>query len=278
MDPIDLTRLRLADDPRVSVVQVGTAPHQVATVIDGIYRDPDYVRELALSLDFTRPRGKFPGYEARLSLASPCRAIADLLSKIVGVSLEPHGSSKHDLVFSMADERTDSKLRRIRHPHIDGALSGGAFLASLVYLNPPHQCSRGTGFYRHRETGANEVVADVSTDFLAYQTKQGTTSLSRTYAKILESCVGVECPLSEGQWDTLLDSDEVWEKTGEIEMVYNRLVLYNARLFHSPIIANATFGATNESRRLTQTSWFIEPFDPARGIDPQGLIQAGLVG
>jgi hypothetical protein len=273
---LDRERLALADDPKVSTVQVGVAKHQVAIVIDGIYRDPDYVRQVALSLEFTRSRGMFPGYEARLSLSKWGAAVAALLNARFASVLEPYDECKHEVVFSMTDERVDPKLRRIRLPHVDAGLTGRRLHAALVYLNPPSQCRGGTAFFRHRESGANEVVAEVSALFQAYQTRHTLPSALKTYDRILKTASGDQRPLEDGQWDILSDEDEIWEKTGQVDMVYNRLVVYNSRLFHAAAFSNGQFGTSQESRRITQTGRFVDREDPAN-IDPHGLIAAGLV-
>ncbi len=280
MAALDRAKLTISEKAKVSTVRVGVEPHQTATIVDDAYRDPNYVRELALSLEFTRSRGKFPGYDARLSLSSWAGNVADFVNRNTDSRIEPYGESKHDVVFSMTDERVDSTRRRMRHPHIDSGLSPRTLYAGLIYLNPKSQCRGGTAFYRHRESGASELTAAVSPKLRSYQAAHGIPSLIRAYRKILE-LDGFPEPteaLADGEWDTLTESDERWEKTGEIEMVPNRLVLYNARLFHSAKFSNGYFGTTKDSRRLTQTGCFVAKEDSSRGVDPHGLIEAGLVG
>ena len=51
-------------------------------------------------------------------------------------------------------------------------------------------------------------------------------------------------------------SSAVWELEKVVPMQYNRLVLYNARLFHSPHVTGEGFGDTKQTRRLTQNLYF----------------------
>ena len=52
------------------------------------------------------------------------------------------------------------------------------------------------------------------------------------------------------------ESNSMWELTRVIPMRYNRFLLYNSLLFHTPHFYEERFGETLETRRLTQNLYF----------------------
>lgn len=90
----------------------------------------------------------------------------------------------------------------------------GIDFAGIVYLTLPEHCQGGTWFFRHRPTG--DVVRRVE---------------------------------RQAQYNYL--AEEAWEKTHEVPMKFNRLVLYPGDLFHA--IATPYFGDCAENARLAYT-------------------------
>lgn len=93
--------------------------------------------------------------------------------------------------------------------------------AAVLFLKPGAPIEAGLSFHRSRETGVRRVPTDAETE-------------RRTYG------------------GKLLDAT-AWDEVDRVGNVYNRLVLWDARLIHS---AAAYFGTYLETGRLTQIFFF----------------------
>ena len=100
----------------------------------------------------------------------------------------------------------------------------GCAAAGIVYLSKPENCAGGTTIYRHKATG-DEI-----------------------YDKRNRHLYDFRDP-------------EQWEVLKEVEMAYNRLVLYPGQLFHA--ITPVFFGDRIDNARLTQNVFFYREHDPA---------------
>jgi hypothetical protein len=89
----------------------------------------------------------------------------------------------------------------------------GCSSAGIVYLTSPENCAGGTTIYRHRATG-DEIYRKENRQLYDFR-----------------------------------DPDQ-WEIIREVEMVYNRLVMYPGQLFHA--ITPVFFGDRIDNARLTQ--------------------------
>jgi hypothetical protein len=89
----------------------------------------------------------------------------------------------------------------------------GCSYAGLLYLSKPEDCAGGTTIYRHKATG-DEIYDKAHSQLYDFK-----------------------------------DASQ-WEVISEIEMVYNRLVMYPGQLFHA--VTPVFFGDTVENARLTQ--------------------------
>jgi hypothetical protein len=216
------------EDMAIEFVQVaGTT----ALIVDNVYKDPDYVRGLALGLSYHRRAGAYPGYFAFMSIsAAPFLDLVNTLMRgVVGDYLTFTFPYKDDLVFAIITERGSDLSPTQRRPHMDGFCD----YAGLVYLNQPEQCSGGTSFWRHRPTGM-EVAQD------------GVESGA------LPSAVVSSEPAVGDSIGYLTESTETWELTQVLPAKYNRLVVYKSKIFHSPHYSEHDFGSALAERRLTQ--------------------------
>ena len=150
----------------------------------------------------------------------------------------PPGNTPRLAVTSVCDETEARSMFDLLHPflpEIDGnrvvgvnvlfryTLAGtikkifchvdGCSNAGLVYLSRPEDCAGGTTIYRHKATG--DEIYDKANRHLYDFT----------------------------------DADQ-WQIITEIDMVYNRLVMYPGQLFHA--ITPVFFGDSIENSRLTQ--------------------------
>ena len=89
----------------------------------------------------------------------------------------------------------------------------GCSSAGIVYLSKPEQCAGGTTIYRHKATG-DEIYRKQNRQLYDFR--------------------------DPGQWEVI----------EEVEMVYNRLVMYPGQLFHA--ITPVFFGDRIDNARLTQ--------------------------
>jgi hypothetical protein len=98
----------------------------------------------------------------------------------------------------------------------------GCSYAGLLYLSKPEDCAGGTTIYRHKATG--DEIYDKAHKHL-YDFKDETQ----------------------------------WEIISEVEMVYNRLVMYPGQLFHA--ITPVFFGDSIDNARLTQNVFIFREHD-----------------
>ena len=89
----------------------------------------------------------------------------------------------------------------------------GCSSAGIVYLSLPEHCAGGTTIYRHKETG-DEIYNKQNRHLYDFR------------------------------------EPDQWEVIREVDMVYNRLVMYPGQLFHA--ISPVFFGDRIENARLTQ--------------------------
>jgi hypothetical protein len=89
----------------------------------------------------------------------------------------------------------------------------GCSYAGIIYLTKPENCAGGTTIYRHKPTG-DEIYSKQNRHLYNFH-----------------------------------DSSQ-WEVISEVDMVYNRLVMYSGQLFHA--ITPVFFGDNIDNARLTQ--------------------------
>jgi hypothetical protein len=98
----------------------------------------------------------------------------------------------------------------------------GCSYAGLLYLSKPEDCAGGTTIYRHKATG-DEIYDKAHRQLYDFK-----------------------------------DAAQ-WEVISEIEMVYNRLIMYPGQLFHA--ITPVFFGDTIDNARLTQNVFIFREHD-----------------
>jgi len=225
------------DDMEVQYVEVAGTP---ALVIDNVYRDPDYVRGLALSLAYRREAGAYPGYLAFISISgNPMLELVNaLMAEVLGhrVGFTPY--YRDDFAFAVITKRGDELTDGQRKPHCDGFCA----FAGLVYLNLPEQCAGGTSFWRHRRTGLELAL--------------GSEGAAQRLALSKELQKEIEAEPADPGTGYLIASNASWEMTQVLKMKYNRFVFYSSNIFHSPLYDERDFGDTLETRRLTQNFYF----------------------
>lgn len=234
-----------ADDVGVEVHLVdGRWP---VVTVDGVYRHPESVRELALSLAFQHRNGNHPGTMASisLSLAPLMELLRATCFEHLGRAVEPHRYYL-DHVFALIDGDPAGLNPRQRQPHYDDFCDA----AAVIYLNEPEQCSGGTSIWRHRSTGLVRVPDSMDDEWAA---EAIVATRSPNVQQLVRHCLdealpdpGHGFPSAETAW---------WTPELQVPMRWNRLVVYDARLFHTPDVPQR-FGDRPETGRLTQNLFF----------------------
>lgn len=102
----------------------------------------------------------------------------------------------------------------------------------IVYLNPPRQCRGGTSFFTHRATGIYRWPD------LCRRMQEQPDFGRRVFRDMARM--------------------DRWEESLRVSMLFNRLVLFDSRMFHQ---APCYFGSTVKSARLTLNVFFDETSD-----------------
>jgi hypothetical protein len=298
---MDLKRMAVAESPNVQIRRIGDDGNFVV-IADGFYRDPDYVRELALSLNYTPAVAgdSWPGVQAFLSIRPP--GLVEFCENIFRTEFGldpsrcdfrrasiPFASTRwneekptlfravferqtRDLVFSMPT-LPEEDVRDASTPHVD--TFGAA--ATLVYLNASPDQRGGTGFFRHRRTGVQSLVRQVSDLPPEVGAELGRIQGLSEDRFLRHGRLGQRLALRAGR--TALRRDSFWRRemssilmhtglpqrtgylrgsTDEFEMLelveakYNRFVMYPTWQLHAMIYSPDWYGSVPEERRLTQ--------------------------
>lgn len=194
-------------------------------VVDDFYRDPSAVRNLAIDAAYKRPpQGSFPGWQSLQEFITP--ALVSKLETLVG---QPISIDRSQYSFGRF-RYTVQSLESRPDIHIDKPDWTG-----VLYLTSANHCRGGTGFFRHLATAYEGGLTD------SELVKEGFLDLEDFERRVILP--------DRFQMDA-------WEKTSEVEMKFNRLVLFRGRyLFHSP---TEFFGDSIATGRLTQNFFFDE--------------------
>lgn len=172
---------------------------------DEIYRDPDALRELALSLEFTSRHRNFPGSRSTRTIIPS--EIEQAFATLGANATDPANRIPYHGCFQLM-RQVDGKRGYV---HADTS----ARWAGLVYLSPRTESDGGTRFYQHKKTG-----------LMRFPENEELRKL------VLEDRLKPSC----------------WEEIDRVGFVYNRLLIYDALLFHRN---GKTWGKTLQTARLT---------------------------
>ena len=191
-------------------------------IIDDFLRNPEEVRETALSLTYSRT-GHYPGRGSVEKLT--IGGLQDVVSSIVRQRLYANWPANHahsTCRLTLAEHGDEAPI------HVDpNPLSG------ILYLSRPEDCRGGTEFYRHKRTGSDRMPMDPES--LA---NMGYAS----YAELEQDI------LHKDGYDR-----SRWEQTMAVPMRFNRLVLLQPQYWHT---AGPGFGDSLENGRLVYLMFF----------------------
>lgn len=230
-------RFAIRMPPDVQSVQVGGHP---VVFIDDFLQHPEALVEAAGRATFVpypgvAERKGYPGVRAPVP-ADYSAALTALMEPLIRQNFGvPAGLAlrKSECAFSLTTLPPAELGPLQRTPHFDA--STPHHMAVLLYLCGPEH--GGTGFYRHKATGLQQVTADNREGFLdAY------------YAELNAR------PPAPRYFD---DSDAHFEFLGMMPARFNRLVVYRGSLLHSAVV-NPRLSIDGDPRtgRLTVNSFY----------------------
>lgn len=206
--------------------------------MDGFFHDPGEVRARALRARFNEAGSAYPGRVAPVGWD-----VRSLLPALAGLAGQPVDPIAMEARYSMVTLREQQLAPQQTGPHCDDAE-----LAGVVYLNLPWQCRGGTAFYRHRESGLDRWPERVDLSLALRMARRGLRTAEELRRWLTEP--------AEDARGFIAGSTPDWEQIGLVAMRWNRLVLYDGRLFHSGQVCDGDFGEAPAGRRLTLNLFF----------------------
>lgn len=194
-------------------------------VVDGFYKNPWAVRQLALTTEYFKPDelpSDFAGTESRTSFTHD--GIVKKIESIVGGKIEFNPRRFSFGVFC----KTFAHDERHRGVHVDESDWTG-----VVYLSRPENCRGGTSIYRHIDSGLDRVPEAAALQERGYRDRR----------EFIDRFV-----TPQGR------DPSRWEVSMRAGSVFNRLVLFRAgQLFHA---SEGYYGTSDDDCRLTQLFFF----------------------
>ncbi|MTH98171.1 DUF6445 family protein [Roseibium sp. RKSG952] len=229
-------------------------------IIDDALKQPEALRDFALGLDYgilqhAREYRNYPGERAIVSIEP--KALRTRILKAYPF----HKQSRLNPALEFRREAAiftrilPSALKalhpRQKAPHLDI----GTMLVGLLHLTPPGDEPGATGFYRHKQTGLafmpncpDEDLARCCTD-LGYSPYDAHGYMAFRKHLIYDQLGSYAHQLQGTGIDR---SNDVWELVHTIPGRFNRLVVFPANLFHSPVF----FTGSHNRPRLTMNMNF----------------------
>lgn len=246
--PLDRERMELnsEDDLNFELVHVGEGGCPVV-VVDNLYKDPEYVRDVAASLYYKQSSEL--GYSTLSSLIS--LPMNDFWTRF-------HESFAH--LYGITKELVRSSARPFfcfykSEGSLPATLEGGRnFLQGMIFLNLPEQGGGELRFHQQKKWNMKDVVIDEEVLELAYYIK-GLKNPRRALTRLEQKTVKNSMDkglfshffqmLEEGKVEDYTDyiriweeeknrvSEASWETIQTVEIKENRLICSPAFLIHS---------------------------------------------
>ena len=190
-------------------------------LVDDFLDNAEGLREAALRLTYPEQQGAFPGRNSleRINIGG----LDEEVSRLVGEPLAALPKLSHAKCrITLAADKGRARV------HIDESHWSG-----ILYLSRPEDCRGGTEFFRHVPTGTDHAPVDA-----AERAALGFSTHEQMHQAIVEK--------------DSLDATK-WEKTIDVPMRFNRLVLLRPWLWHT---AGPGFGDRIENGRLVYLLFF----------------------
>lgn len=264
-------------------------------VVDNLFRDPEKVRSFALSLQYETPLpgDGWPGVQAAASLdrSELVRFVKDhFVHDRFGMDPSAYRfpavrsgekpdqwsafflQSRFGLITMTAEEAPG-----VAHPHVDEF----GFAAAVIYLCAPARCHGGTVLCRHRGTGIQTLppfAADLPLSLVHRLTHtQSYSTVAEMLSKQPQASAGppgqrriLTREQQESVWNRLMEgapsprrymteSDSHWEILEQVDMRFNRLVVYPTWQLHGINWDMSFSGPQKSEQRLTMMDWLNYP-------------------
>jgi len=195
-------------DCEIKVEYYDTVP---CVIVDNFYKNPDLVRQLALSIPPTANKRIRCGNPAlRINAFYDLDSMSGIYDQLLRTNWPNVFNSVHHQAIHLSFQQATFMVNVMKSidlppmaPHVDNP--SDVNFASTIYLNTPDECAGGTSFYKFNGSTSN---------------RSGHIDKEKT--KIIDHY--------------LTDSVGDWEMIGMAEMVYNRMVLYNQNALHTAYI------------------------------------------
>ena len=224
---VDTDLIEINDNLELEISHIPNTNHKIL-IIDNFLKNPEELREIAFKQLFEKtPHNKSgnPGWVSVLNLKlNQISKTAEYLTKnyYEVFSIEKFLQT---FQFNLFEGGMPCKYSSII-PHVDPS-----FFAFQLYLNLPDECMGGTNFYKHISSRLDHNVEYFDNDFKRTEQYWEYTD----YKKEIE----------QNNYNTILDyrqiDSSIWELIYEVEMKYNRFVLYPSYIFHSAYIEKEWF-------------------------------------
>jgi hypothetical protein len=285
---LDLDRVQMNSEVvmDIQVEYVGEQCYPIL-LVDHFYADPDYVRQLALNLEYSndfldgicrslyvQPKGAKKLARISLDLSKIVTFIYKQWANTYVEDFEKFRSSfVYEEIFSTMGRWPGGFDAFFAKPQVNDVL-----LSGVIYLNLPEQCRGGMGFYRHRRTKFSEFLDIGMIDEMKAESSRFDQSVLRKVhdMTIAQTLGDIDHPEARVHYQNTLESihhsriirknyvtgsDEDWELVKFIEMKYNRMVFYPSFIFHAQHHQDNWFGNSLEEMRLMQE--FLVPWPAA---------------
>jgi hypothetical protein len=190
--------------------------HPSLIIVDDCLESPESVREKILRQEFILHKpdaGSGYSYRETCPASELVQEMLNRVEDILGRNVASTYSDSKIVAENKRDERISKKRTWIHYDPFRWT--------AVLYLNLPEQCRGGTGFYRHKRTGFSNLL-EVRHDFT-----------------------------NGGKLNRLVSRDSAnpsaWELTDRVQMVFNRMVLFDGRSFHQAL---EYFGDSLRSSRM----------------------------
>ncbi len=198
-----------------------------AVVVDNFFQDPDGVRAFALGQEFQENKAYHKGQRTRERFLWP--GVKEKFEALLGARINLWDAEGFNGVFQWCKAGDQVVFH-----------SDQQQWAAVVYLTPDAPPQAGTTLYRSRATKGRTVGESVALSgrWPAYSS-----------VRLVSHPKAAEEAMYKGK---LLDPT-AWEVVDVFGNVYNRMVLWNAKMVHA---ASCYFGETKENARLFQMFFF----------------------
>ena len=219
---VDTDLIEINDNLELEIRQIPNTNHKIL-IIDNFLKNPEYLREIAFKQTFEKTpfhKSNNPGWVAspNLKFSQILKTAEYLVENYYDIKQKEEFISQFQ--FNLFQGGMPCKYSSIL-PHTDPA-----FFAFQIYLNLPEECLGGTNFYKNIECDIDHNVEYFDSDF----------KRTEKYWKLNNYLNEKE----KNNFNTILDSKQIdpneWENIYNVEMKYNRFVLYFSCIFHTVYI------------------------------------------